>query len=129
MFLSAMAMPAIGDGKMFWREKVPPTIPYQRALILFKDGTETLVLQSKYEIPKKETKASLGWVVPAPAVPEVATMRADAAQHMFLTLNLMSRPRVTSISDIVFPPCIRLPSQVRVAIRPKSLYTLRRRRR
>lgn len=33
--LLVMAVHALADGKMFWPEKIPPTIPYQRALILF----------------------------------------------------------------------------------------------
>ena len=100
--LFAMAAQATADGKMYWRESIPPKIPYQRALILFKDGTETIVLQSKYEIPKTEEKASLGWVVPVPAVPQVASMPADMARHVFMYLSRNSRPRVTRILPTVF---------------------------
>ena len=41
LVLLAMSHPALADGKMYWTEKIPPTIPYQRALILFKDITFT----------------------------------------------------------------------------------------
>ena len=37
LVLLAMTHPALADGKMYWTEIIPPTIPYQRALILFKD--------------------------------------------------------------------------------------------
>jgi hypothetical protein len=93
---------ALADGKMFWREKVPPKIPYQRALILHRDGIETLVLQSRYEIPKTGEKATIGWVVPVPAVPEIASMPADSARYMFMYLSMNSRPRVTRIGPMLF---------------------------
>jgi len=92
----------MADGKMYWRETVPPEIPYQRALILYRDGMETLVLQSKYEIPEKPESASLGWVVPVPAVPEVASMEAHKARQMFMSLAIRSRPNVIDRTNIFF---------------------------
>jgi hypothetical protein len=91
----------LADGKMYWSETVPPKIPYQRALILFKTGTETLVLQSRYEIPKTAEKASMGWIVPVPVVPQIASMRASDAQQMFWTLSMQSSSRVTHILPII----------------------------
>ena len=40
---------ARADGKFYSREPVPPNIPYQRALLMYDDGTETLILQSKFK--------------------------------------------------------------------------------
>lgn len=87
---------------MYGMEKVPPEIPYQRALILFKDGIETLILQSKYEIPPANGVASLGWVVPVPAPPEVASFHAGYAQDMFMRLSVVTRSRFTRIKTLVF---------------------------
>ena len=92
---------ARADGKIFWRERVPPGIPYQRALILFDEGTETLVVQSKYELPGPDKQVDLGWVVPLPGVPELASMDADRAKHLFMLLGLFSGPKVTRIRDII----------------------------
>jgi hypothetical protein len=96
----ALAIHVLADGKMFRRETVPPKIPYQRALILFKNGSETLVLQSKYAIPKNQPQeqSSMGWVVPVPAVPEIASMPADLATDLFLRLGMVTRPRVTHLA-------------------------------
>lgn len=94
---------AFADGKMFVRETVPPSIPYQRALILFKDGTETLVLQSKYELPADAKAETVGWVVPTPSVPELGTMPADEAERLFGSLSMSTSPRVTRVSHIVLP--------------------------
>ena len=40
---------AYGDGKFYYVEKIPVDVPYQRALLIFEDGKETLILQSKYK--------------------------------------------------------------------------------
>jgi hypothetical protein len=102
LILAATAAEALADGKMFWREEIPPTIPFQRALILSDEGTETLILQSRYEIPEGGKESSLGWIVPVPDVPEIASMPADMAQQMFMYLSMNSRPRVTRILPTVF---------------------------
>ncbi len=102
LILAISAVQSLGDGKMFWQEEVPPTIPYQRAIILFSEGTQTLILQSRYEIPKGAGESKLGWVVPLPAVPEVASMPAGVASHLFFILNLSTQPSGTEIGSIVF---------------------------
>lgn len=100
VLLALSAAQARADGKMFWREAIPPEIPFQRALIVFDAGTETLLLQSKFATPRTNGNASIGWVVPVPAVPEVASMSADDAEYLFEQFARLSAPLVTRI---VFP--------------------------
>ena len=88
-----------GDGK-FYIEKVPVGIPYQRAILMFEDGKETLLLQSQYKTIEAEDTPSLAWVVPVPSVPELATADADEAKTAFLILGLQSRPTVIPIFQI-----------------------------
>lgn len=92
---------AQGDGKFFVAEGVPANIPYQRAFILFHGGSETLVLQSKYELSQSADVGSLGWVVPVPAIPEIASVDADAARISFLHASFRTQPKVTWISNYV----------------------------
>jgi hypothetical protein len=65
--LLALASPAAADGKYYAGpayEEVPD-IPMQRALLVFRGGVETLVLESAVASEAQQ----LGWVVPLPAVP------------------------------------------------------------
>ena len=98
--LCSAAGSARADGKMYWRENVPPSIPYQRAVIFFQDGVETLVLQSKYQMPGPGEAAPIGWVVPVPAVPELASVSADHAASIFDDLARSTAPRVTTFAMI-----------------------------
>jgi hypothetical protein len=91
---------ALGDGK-FFVEKVPPYITYQRAFILFHESSETLVLQSKYELSQSEAIDSLGWVVPLPSVPEIASTDAISAFKFFYVASLRTKPYVTRISGFI----------------------------
>jgi hypothetical protein len=96
---------ALGDGK-FFVEKVPPDIPYQRAFILFHEGTEILVLQSKYELSQSQAIDSLGWVVPVPSVPEIASADADFAWISFFKASVNTQPKITMISGFIFPTTV-----------------------
>lgn len=95
---------ALADGKMFWPREAAPTIPYQRAVVHFKDGVETLLLQSGYSLPLEDDEETepVGWVVPVPVVPELASASADeAAYSVFAILDGASRPSVIQIIGVV----------------------------
>lgn len=91
---------AYGNGKFFHLEKVPVDVPYQRALLMFEGGEETLVLQSKYKTIGTEDVNSIAWVVPVPAVPELASMNAQDAGITFFLLGIRSRPKFIPIVQI-----------------------------
>jgi hypothetical protein len=91
---------SFADGKFYIvHEKVPPEIPYQRALLMYDDKYETLILQSKYQIHESEKTEFIGWVVPVPSVPELASMDAKYAYQLFYQLNLSSQPDVIFLSE------------------------------
>jgi hypothetical protein len=101
LVVGAMGEAAYGDGKFFVREKVPADLPYQRAFLTFFNGYETLLVQSKYELAKPADVNSLGWVVPVPAVPEVASVRADVASWFFSATGRRTQPRPVHVSDML----------------------------
>ena len=92
------SVPVLADGVFFWTESIPPEVPYQRALLVFDGGYETLIVQSKYRMSSSAT-GEFGWVVPVPSVPELASVEPDRAEMLFWEFAQASRPRVTDVSD------------------------------
>ncbi len=93
---------AFGDGKIYIGEGVPADIPYQRAFIIFNENTETLILQSKYEISQSASVDSLGWVVPVPSIPEITSVDADTAHWFFFLSSRRAGPKIHYISQYFF---------------------------
>jgi hypothetical protein len=80
---------AFGDGAFFKRGamEAPPAIPAQHALITFRDGVETLVVESTVENDGSE----LAWIIPVPAKPT----RYEALEPGFIdTLRVYVGSRV-----------------------------------
>lgn len=130
ILLALSSLPLFADGKMF-SEKVNPKIPYQRALILFEDGVETLMVQSQYQIPGNAGAPNIGWVVPVPAVPEIATMNANYADRVFMRLDAPTRPDVEYVCKPFFlclltVTAVWIPGAFLLAILGKILPSLRR---
>ncbi|MCD4824769.1 MAG: DUF2330 domain-containing protein [Phycisphaerae bacterium] len=65
-----------------------PEIPQQRAMIVWQDGVETLVVETSY----KSESPDVGWVLPIPAKPTKLDI-ADAG--MLTSLSICLQPRIT----------------------------------
>lgn len=94
--LLGLAGTALADGKFFASERGAVGIPYQRAVLFFWDGKETLLLQSEYQTSSlAEPGTALGWVVPTPSIPTLAaTSGEEQEQDLFFWLNIHSQPDV-----------------------------------
>ena len=70
--VASLARTGYGDGKYFAEKayKVPPDIPSQRAILIYKDGSEKLIIESALEAQGQE----FGWIIPLPAKPTAGAM-------------------------------------------------------
>jgi len=71
-------------------EQVPvdPVIPDQRALIVHRDGRETLVVETAF----RGAGTEFAWVLPTPSVPRISEARTD----LFERLDAATRPALIS---------------------------------
>jgi len=80
---------AMADGG-FYSEKAfakKPTIPVQRAVLVYKGGVETLTIESALEAEGKQ----FGWVIPLPNVP---TKFEKSSPGFLKTLSLVVGPKI-----------------------------------
>ncbi|HAU36274.1 MAG TPA: hypothetical protein DCX07_00970 [Phycisphaerales bacterium] len=94
--------PARGDGKAYAVMEIPdpPNIPSQRAMIVWKDGVETLVVESTMKTPSPE----IGWVLPLPANP---SRLAAGDPGLLTTMHSCQRPRfITEVETAGIPATI-----------------------
>ncbi len=83
-------------------ERVPVDIPYQRAFLVYNEGIETLILQSKYEFSQTKDVNEIGWIVPVPSVPEIASADADKTFWFFFHSSLSTQPKIIEIGRIIY---------------------------
>jgi hypothetical protein len=88
--IAALGGRACADGKGFPEAAFPetPKIPLQRAIVAWRDGLETLVVESAVQTRSPQ----VGWVLPLPAEPKSLEV-ADAG--MLTSLAVCTRPRIT----------------------------------
>jgi hypothetical protein len=92
---------AFADGVYLPERAYPalPRIPVQRALIAYRDGMETLVVESAMETESP----SVGWILPLPAEP-VELAAADGG--MLTTMAVCTGPAVTHDLHNVYWPAV-----------------------
>jgi len=78
---------AQADGCFVWRRGADLNEPSQKAVLLWRGGRETLVLQVKYEGPAED----FAWIVPLPARPEVTAIKPKKAPFEELSLYTQRR--------------------------------------
>jgi hypothetical protein len=100
LHLGLTALPASADGKYYAAaDRIPPYLPYQRALIAFDGEREILVVQSKFQGAGDEPLGDIGWVVPVPALPQVGTLSPADADALFTKLQRTTRIEKVSVAD------------------------------
>lgn len=84
------APPALADGCYMPERAVRkiPEIPAQRAVVVWKDGEETLFISSALDSESQK----LGWIIPLPAVPDTIERETPGALK---TLNFCIQPKIT----------------------------------
>ncbi len=77
------------DGKFFPEKayKIAPAIPTQRAILVYKDGTEKLTIESSLDGKGQE----FGWIIPLPSKP---TEFKEASPGLIKTLSLVIQPNI-----------------------------------
>ncbi|MCC6426568.1 MAG: DUF2330 domain-containing protein [Phycisphaerales bacterium] len=92
--VGAVGERASADGKVFAVAASPATIPGQQALICYKDGVQTLAIETRFHGEGKE----FAWVVPLPAAPEISgttTGVFPSLRAVFLPVVEVSQPQWT----------------------------------
>ncbi len=86
------ATSAVGDGKFFGPQNIvdEPGIRAQRAVIAWKDGVQTLIVQSDIAVGEKAAK-DYGWILPLPAEP---TAIEACAPHTLTSLSAAFGPSI-----------------------------------
>jgi len=92
VFICAIALlvqNAYADGKYFPEKayKIPPTIPTQRAILVYKDAIEKLTIESALNGEGEE----FGWIIPLPAKP---TQFEKASPGLIKTFSLTLQPQI-----------------------------------
>jgi len=88
---------AAGNGKAFPAVAYPdiPRIPAQRAIVSWRDGVETLVVESTVDSPSPD----IGWVLPLPTEPTELGL-ADAGT--LISMSMSQGPEVLASAEIAW---------------------------
>ena len=98
LFIAATA--AIADGRIYASAYVPE-IPDQRALIAFDGTRQVMLIENRVSLPDGRRVAALGWVVPVPAVPEIAVTDRTSVRRFYQNLRFQADPEVLPVAPFV----------------------------
>jgi hypothetical protein len=94
------AQAASADGRIY-ASSYAPEIADQRALIAFDGARQVMLIENRVSLPDKVTISSLGWVVPVPAVPEIAVMDPPSVRRFYRELRFQSDPEPLPVVPFV----------------------------
>jgi len=97
VLLAVICATVDADGK-YWPERAypkPPSIPTQRALLVYRGGQERLIIESALDGEGQ----SFGWVIPLPSAP---TELSVATPGILDTLEYVTQPRIAHDQGDVF---------------------------
>jgi len=95
------AQAASADGRIY-ASSYAPEIPDQRALIAFDGTRQVMLIENRVSLPDGRRVPSLGWVVPVPAMPEIAVV-ADrtSLRRFYQRLRAQSDPDPFPVAPFV----------------------------
>lgn len=91
---------ARADGKIYAADFIPE-IPDQRALIAFDGARQVMLIENRLSLPDGRPAASLGWVVPVPAVPEIAVADASSVRRLYRQVRSRTDPEPVPVIPLV----------------------------
>ena len=98
-FLVIPTTQTLGNGKLFAKKDAPPEITSMRAILYYMDQTEILLIQPRISIKSAVDQNNIGWIIPIPGIPEVATTSAELTDRTFRFFNQNTRPEVRYLSS------------------------------
>ncbi len=103
LLAGAPQTPARADGCYVPERSIAalPGIPVQRALVVFRDGRETLLVESALEGQGRR----FAWIVPVPARPEVVAAAGPGALN---SLAMGVQPRIVDVPESLSPVFLAL---------------------
>ena len=91
---------AAADGRIYASD-ITPEINDQRALIVFDGSRQSMLIENVVRLPEGGGVPALGWVIPVPAVPEIAVAERYWVRGIFRSLRRQSDPVTVPIIPFV----------------------------
>jgi len=107
------AQAAYADGRIY-ASSYAPEISDQRALIAFDGARQVMLIENRISLLDGRPISSLGWVVPVPAVPEIAVTDRTSLRRFYQELRFQADPEVFPVAPFVL---VLVPIALAYAIR------------